>query len=38
MQFTNMKMPVALALAKLLRVTIMQRVTDIYGPIPIAKC
>ena len=29
--------PVALALAKLLRVTIMQRVTDIYGPIPYSK-
>ena len=28
---------VALALAKLLRVTIMQRVTDIYGPIPYSK-
>ena len=29
--------PVALALAKLLRVTIMHRMTDMYGPIPYSK-
>ena len=29
--------PVALALGKLLRVTIMHRVTDMYGPIPYSK-
>lgn len=29
--------PVALALAKLLRVAIMHRMTDMYGPIPYSK-